>query len=338
MGSGDWNDGMNLVGNHGKGESVWLAFFLCNVLVEFAKVARLRGDVAFADRCEKEAMLLGQRIEYNAWDGEWYRRAYFDDGTPLGSSTNAECQIDSIAQSWSVLSVAGDVGRSRKAMDAVHRRLVRRDSKLIQLLDPPFDAVAARSRVHSRLRPRSAGKRRTVHPCRDLGGDGVRGVGRQRARVGTDRNDQPGEPRPNREGRATYMVEPYVVAADVYALAPHTGRGGWTWYTGSAGWMYRLVVESLLGLNLEADRLRLAPCLPPEWNGFSVRYRYRETLYHIVVSRSESTGDGHPEAMTVAVDGIVQASNVVLLADDRLDHRVEVRVAAGRPAPATAST
>ena len=331
MGSGDWNDGMNLVGNHGKGESVWLAFFLCSVLVEFAKVARLRGDVTFADRCEKEAMLLGQRIEYNAWDGEWYRRAYFDDGTPLGSSTNAECQIDSIAQSWSVLSGVGDVGRSRKAMDAAHRRLVRRDSALIQLLDPPFDAVAARPRVHSRLRPRSTGERRTVHPCRDLGGDGVRGVGRQRARAWElTAMINPVNHARTAAGAQAYVVEPYVVAADVYALAPHTGRGGWSWYTGSAGWMYRLVVESLLGLNLEADRLRLAPCLPPEWNGFSVRYRYRETLYHIVVSRSESAGDGHPQATTVTVDGIVQTGIVVLLADDRLDHRVEVRVATGR--------
>ena len=268
MGSGDWNDGMNLVGNHGKGESVWLAFFLCNVLVEFAKVARLRGDVAFADRCEKEAMLLGQRIEYNAWDGEWYRRAYFDDGTPLGSSTNAECQIDSIAQSWSVLSGAGDVGRSRKAMDAVHRRLVRRDSALIQLLDPPFDAS-----------PLDPGYIRGYVPgVRENGGQYTHAAiwaAMAFAALGDSARAweltamiNPVNHARTAAGAQAYMVEPYVVAADVYALAPHTGRGGWTWYTGSAGWMYRLVVESLLGLNLEADRLRLAPCLPPEWNGF----------------------------------------------------------------------
>ena len=335
MGSGDWNDGMNLVGNHGKGESVWLAFFLCKVLVEFAKVARLRGDVAFADRCEKEAMLLGQRIEYNAWDGEWYRRAYFDDGTPLGSSTNAECQIDSIAQSWAVLSGAGDVGRSRKAMDAVHRRLVRRDSTLIQLLDPPFDA--------SPLEPGYI--RGYVPGVRENGGQYTHAAiwaamafaalgDNARAWELTAMINPVNHARTAKETRA-YMVEPYVVAADVYALAPHTGRGGWSWYTGSAGWMYRLVVESLLGLNLEADRLRLAPCLPPEWNEFAMRYRYRETLYHISVSRDEDTGEGNPEAITVIVDGIVQASNVVLLADDRLDHRVEVRVATKSLAPAT---
>jgi len=306
--------------------------------VEFSKVARLHGDVAFADRCEKEAMLLGQRIEYNAWDGEWYRRAYFDDGTPLGSSTNAECQIDSIAQSWSVLSGAGDAGRSRKAMDAVHRRLVRRDGPLIQLLDPPFD-----------VSPLDPGYIRGYVPgVRENGGQYTHAAiwaAMAFAALGNNARAweltamiNPVNHALTAEGVRTYVVEPYVVAADVYALAPHTGRGGWTWYTGSAGWMYRLIVESLLGLNLEGERLRLAPCLPPEWNEFSVRYRYRETLYHIVVSRSESAGDVHPEAMTVTVDGVVQAGNVVLLADDRLDHRVEMRIAAERPAVATAAT
>ena len=337
MGTGDWNDGMNLVGNHGKGESVWLAFFLCNVLVEFAKVARLHGDLAFADRCEKEAMLLGQRIEYNAWDGEWYRRAYFDDGTPLGSSTNAECQIDSIAQSWSVLSGAGDAGRSRKAMDAVHQRLVRRDSTLIQLLDPPFDAS-----------PLDPGYIRGYVPgVRENGGQYTHAAiwaAMAFAALGDNARAweltamiNPVNHARTAKGTDVYMVEPYVVAADVYALPPHTGRGGWTWYTGSAGWMYRLVIESLLGLNLEGDRLRLAPCLPPEWGEFAMRYRYRETEYHIAVSRNEGKAEGGLEAMTVTVDGILQASNVVPLTDDRLDHYVEVCVAPTRLASATAT-
>ena len=139
IGCGDWNDGMNMVGEHGKGESVWLGFFLYAVLLQFAEVSRLRGDVAFAERCQAEAAQMRRNIEQNGWDGEWYRRAYFDDGSPLGSATNAECQIDSIAQSWAVLSGAGQAERSRMAMDAVDRRLVRRESGLIQLLDPPFD-------------------------------------------------------------------------------------------------------------------------------------------------------------------------------------------------------
>ena len=230
---------MNLVGNQGKGESVWLAFFLCDVLEEFAKVARLRGDVAFADRCEKEAMLLAQRIEYNAWDGEWYRRAYFDDGTPLGSGTNAECQIDSIAQSWSVLSGAGDVARSRKAMDAMYRRLVRRDHALVQLLDPPFDSAE--------LDPGYI--RGYVPGVRENGGQYTHAAiwaSMAFAALGETAKAwellgmiNPLHHALTAEGTRTYVVEPYVIAADVYALAPTpvaaAGPG-----TGSAGWMYRL--------------------------------------------------------------------------------------------------
>jgi cyclic beta-1,2-glucan synthetase len=333
IGSGDWNDGMNLVGRHGKGESVWLAFFLCHVLGEFAKVARLRDDPAFAERCETEAMQLRQRIERNAWDGEWYRRAYFDDGSPLGSMSNAECQIDSIAQSWSVLSGAGNAERSRRAMNAVYARLVRRDHALIQLLDPPFDT--------SDLEPGYI--RGYVPGVRENGGQYTHGAiwtAMAFAALGDHARAweltamiNPVNHSRTAEGAATYKVEPYVVAADVYAFAPHTGRGGWTWYTGSAGWMYRLVVESLLGLRLEAHRLRFAPCLPPEWNEFALRYRYGETYYHIAVRRTEVEDDEELDAATVTVDGIAQGDNFVLLADDRLEHRVEVRVASRRPVP-----
>ena len=169
---------MNLVGRHGKGESVWLGFFLCHVLGEFAKVARLRNDSAFADRCDTEAIQLRQQIERNGWDGEWYRRAYFDDGSPLGSITNAECQIDSVAQSWAVLSGAGDAARSRVAMNSVSARLVRRDHALIQLLDPPFDTSDPGADIFALCAWR-AGEWRPIHPWRDLGRDGVRGAGRQ---------------------------------------------------------------------------------------------------------------------------------------------------------------
>jgi cellobiose phosphorylase len=328
MGSGDWNDGMNLVGSQGKGESVWLAFFLCHVLKEFAKVARPRGDGAFADRCEKESTLLGQRIEYNGWDGEWYRRAYFDDGTPLGSVGNDECRIDSIAQSWSVLSGSGDSDRSRKAMDAVHQRLVRRDDALVQLLDPPFDK--------STLDPGYI--RGYVPGVRENGGQythaaiwaamAFAALGDRARAWELMEMINPVNHALTDAGVRRYMVEPYVVAADVYALPPHTGRGGWSWYTGSAGWMYRLVMESLLGLNREADRLRIAPCMHPEWDEFTVRYRYGETLYRISVSRSTVAGGGNPEAIAVTVDGIAQTGNVVLLVDDGKEHRVDVRVAA----------
>jgi len=320
MGSGDWNDGMNLVGEHGKGESVWLGFFLYEVLMRFAEVASHAGDPTFAERCRMEAAQVRQKIEQNGWDGAWYRRAYFDDGTPLGSASNAECRIDSIAQSWSVLSGAGDPGRSRMAMDAVDQRLVRRDDALIQLLDPPFDQSA--------LNPGYI--KGYVPGVRENGGQYTHGAiwaAMAFAALGDGRRAwellgmiNPVNHARSPEGIATYKVEPYVVAADVYALPPHTGRGGWTWYTGSAGWMYRLIVESLLGLKLEVDKLRFAPCLPADWKAFKVYYRYRETVYEIVV-RQQPGGEGRT---IVTVDGMEREDGSIPLVDDRRNRSVEI--------------
>ena len=326
IGSGDWNDGMNLVGRHGKGESIWLAFFLCHVLGEFAQVARLHDDPSFEDRCKTEAMQLRQRIEENAWDGEWYRRAYFDDGSPLGSIGNAECQIDSVAQSWAVLSGAGDPVRSRMAMDAVNARLVRRDHALIQLLDPPFDKTDLEPGYIRGYVPgvRENGGQYTHAAVWTAMAFAALGDSARAWELTTMINPINHVRTP--EDAATYKAEPYVVAADVYALAPHVGRGGWTWYTGSAAWFYRLVVESLLGLRLEVKRIRFAPCLPPEWNEFALRYRYRETCYHITVRRIEVKGDEGLTAASVTVDGVAQAGNCILLADDRKDRWVDVCV------------
>jgi cellobiose phosphorylase len=320
IGSGDWNDGMNIVGAHGKGESVWLGFFLYEVLMRFTEVARMRSDTSFAERCQREAAQLRQNIERNGWDGEWYRRAYFDDGTPLGSASSAECQIDAIAQSWAVLSGAGDPSRSRTAMAAVDRRLVRRDHALIQLLDPPFDK--------STLNPGYI--KGYVPGVRENGGQYTHGAiwtVMAFAALGDSRRAwelfdmiNPVNHAGSEAAIATYKVEPYVVAADVYAVAPHTGRGGWTWYTGSAGWMYRLIVESLLGLKLEVDKLRFAPCLPADWESFTLHYRYRETVYHIIVLQTADSKTG------VTVDGVEQPDKAVPLVDDRLEHAVEVRI------------
>ncbi len=326
IGSGDWNDGMNIVGEHGKGESVWLGFFLYEVLMRFTEVARTRGDVSFAERCQREAAHLRQNIEQNGWDGEWYRRAYFDDGSPLGSASNPECQIDSIAQSWSVLSGAGDTERSRMAMDALDKRLVRRDHALIQLLDPAFDK--------SNLNPGYI--KGYVPGVRENGGQYTHGAiwaAMAFAALGDSRRAwellamiTPVNHARSPEAIATYKVEPYVVAADVYALSPHTGRGGWTWYTGSAGWMYQLIVESLLGLRLEVDTLRLAPCIPAHWKAFTVHYRYRGTVYHIGVLRT-GAGNGEPG---VTVDGVERHDKAIPLVDDRQEHSVEVRIPAAR--------
>ena len=324
IGSGDWNDGMDMVGKQGRGESIWLGFFLYDVLMQFTKVARLRGDLSFAQRCQTEAADLRLHLDQHGWDGAWYRRAYFDDGSPLGSESNPECQIDSIAQSWSVLSGAGDAARSRMAMEAVDRRLVRRDAALIQLLDPPFDK--------SNLNPGYI--KGYVPGVRENGGQYTHAAiwaTMAFAALGDSRRAwellsmiNPINHARSPEGTAIYKVEPYVVAADVYAVSPHTGRGGWTWYTGSAGWMYRLIVESLLGVRLDVDRLYVAPCLPAEWKEFTLHYRYRETRYHITVTHV-TAGNG---ATSVTVDGVKQFDQAIPLVDDRQEHSVEITIQA----------
>ncbi len=322
IGSGDWNDGMNLVGVHGKGESVWLGFFLYDVLMKFAELARLHSDTAIAERCVQEATILRRNIEQNGWDGEWYRRAYFDDGTALGSSSNAECQIDAIAQSWAVLSGAGDPQRARSAMAAVDRRLVRRDHVLIQLLDPPFDKSALNPGYIKGYVPgvRENGGQYTHAAIWTVMAFAALGDS-QRAWELFDMVN-PVNHASSAASMAIYKAEPYVVAADVYAVAPHIGRGGWTWYTGAAGWMYRLILESLLGLKLEVDKLRFVPCLPANWETFQMQYHYRETLYKIVVVQAPA-----PHGRTqVRVDGVEQPDETVRLVDDHLEHAVEVRI------------
>ncbi|HET7281418.1 MAG TPA: glycosyl transferase, partial [Sphingomicrobium sp.] len=325
MGTGDWNDGMNLVGVGGKGESVWLAFLLHDVLNQFAELAELRGDHAFVERCHNEAAGLRKNIETNGWDGKWYRRAYFDDGSPLGSVSNPECRIDSIAQSWSVLSGAGSGEHPRLAMDAVDSRLVRRDVGLIQLLDPPFD--------RSSLNPGYI--KGYVPGVRENGGQYTHAaVWAAMAFAALGDRARSSELlsmlNPVNHSRtpasiATYKTEPYVVAADVYALSPHTGRGGWTWYTGSAGWMYRMILESLLGLRRHGDRLHFAPGLPLDWPRVDVTYRFRESIYRIAIVQAS---DADIETV-VMVDGVAQLDRAVSLVDDRVEHNVEIIVSGG---------
>jgi len=319
IGSGDWNDGMNRVGKDGKGESVWLAFFFYDVLMRFTAIARLHGDLPFAEHCVAEAEKLRRNTEAHGWDGAWYLRAFFDDGTPLGSAGNVECKIDSIAQSWSVLSGAGSATRASMAMDAVDKFLVRRDHALVQLLDPPFDKSDANPGYIKGYVP----------GVRENGGQYTHGAiwaAMAFAAMGDKRAWEllsiinPVNHGGSAEGMETYKVEPYVVAADVYAVPPHTGRGGWTWYTGAAGWMYRLIVESLLGMRLEGDKLHILPCLPVDWEGFTVHYRYRATFYHIKIVRSNAVKDER----TVIDGGILRQGQVIPLVDDHREHFVDV--------------
>ena len=322
MGSGDWNDGMNLVGEHGKGESVWLAFFLYDVLMRFEPVARRRQDDPFANLCAAEAAKLRLNIERHAWDGGWYRRAYFDSGEPIGSAASSECKIDSLPQSWSVLSRAGDPARSQQALDALDTHLVKRGLGLIQLLDPPFDKSHQNPGYIKGYVPgvRENGGQYTHAAVWAVmafaaAGDNARAWELFRLINPVSHGD-------SERAITTYKVEPYVVAADVYTNPQHAGRGGWTWYTGSAGWMYRLITESLLGLHLEVDRLRVEPVFPAEWEAFDLHYRYRETFHHIHVRRVA----GGNAVARVVVDGIEQSDKRVPLSDDRREHHAEVEI------------
>lgn len=331
IGCGDWNDGMNHVGRDGKGESVWLAWFLYANLQLFSGLAQSRGDQAFADVCDEQAKLLSNHIEANAWDGEWYRRAYFDDGTPLGSSSNDECQIDSISQSWAVISGGGNTVRARQAMTAVDKRLIRRDKQLAQLFDPPFD--------QSELEPGYI--KGYVPGIRENGGQYTHAaIWSAMAFALLGDRERTWELfamlNPLNHGRTPaeierYKVEPYVMCADIYGVAPHVGRGGWTWYTGAAGWMYRLTVETLLGLRLEVDHLRITPCIPAQWKSYIIHYRFRETFYHITV---KCNGTELSHAMHITVDGNVidsivtgkpgRPQGMIPLVNDRQVHHVAV--------------
>jgi len=315
MGTGDWNDGMNLVGEGGVGESVWLGFFLYDVLSRYGAVAGAHGDAPFAERCKREALHLQAALERHGWDGEWYCRAYFDDGTPLGSQTSPECVIDSISQSWSVLSGAARSDRRRRAMTALDERLVRRGDQLIQLLTPPFDT--------SILNPGYI--KGYVPGVRENGGQYTHAgiwAAMAFAALGDNRRAwelysilQPVNHARDATAVSIYKVEPYVVVADVYAVAPHVGRGGWTWYTGSAGWMYRLLLESLLGVKREGDCLTFAPCLPAHWDSAGVSYRFHDTLYEITIVQS----DGDRPAM-LTVDGQEQSCPAISLVNDGRPH------------------
>jgi len=322
MGCGDWNDGMNLVGEHGRGESVWLGFFLYDVLVQFREVAKRRQDTAFAQLCETEAIKLRRNIDEHAWDGAWYRRAYFDNGEALGAASSPECQMDSLPQSWAVLSGAGDPARSQQGLEALNDRLVKRDIGVIQLFDPPFDT--------SHLNPGYI--KGYVPGVRENGGQYTHAAVWAVMAFAAVGNEQRAWElfnliNPVRHGDdaaivARYKVEPYVLAADVYTNPQHLGRGGWTWYTGSAGWMYRLVTESLLGLRLEVDRLRVQPVFPKDWQSFEIHYRYRETFHHITV---RNLRDGRTISR-VMLDGVEQQDKMIPLCDDRRDHRAEIEI------------
>jgi cyclic beta-1,2-glucan synthetase len=326
IGTGDWNDGMNLVGQHGRGESVWLGFFLCEVLARFAALTERRGDETSAARYRSERERLQAQLEAEGWDGEWYRRAYFDDGSPIGSEASVECRIDSIAQSWAVLSGVASPERAASAMEALYARLVRPDSRLALLLDPPFDQKGPSPGYIAGYLPgvRENGGQYNHAAIWAAMAFAARGE-RERAWSLLDLVN-PAKRGSTPQDVARYKVEPYVMAADIYTVAPHTGRGGWSWYTGSAGWTYRLILESLLGVRLETasdgPRLGFSPCLPADWPGYTLAYLHGRTLYQIEVVQSAA----HEGAVTVALDGRAQDDGRLPLVDDGAPHHVLVQV------------
>jgi cellobiose phosphorylase len=313
---------MDKVGNEGKGESVWLAFFLYDILMQFEKIALLKNDQAFAEKCKQEAEKLKINIREHAWDGEWYRRAYFDNGMPLGSHENEECKIDSIAQSWSVLSKAGDDDRIITAMKSADEHLVRKEDGLIQLFNPPFDK--------SDMNPGYI--KGYVPGVRENGGQythaaiwlvmAFAATGNRKRTWELLQMINPVNRGSNEEKIAIYKTEPYVIAADVYAEPLHKGRGGWTWYTGSAGWMYQLITDSFIGLKREGDTLRFTPCIPEEWKNFEVNYRFQDTIYHIQFDQLAS----EEKNMKIFLDETIQENNIISLINDGKTHEVKIEL------------
>ena len=323
IGTGDWNDGMNRVGEHGTGESVWLAWLHCASLTGFAAIAEARGQPERAVKWRAHVEALKAALDRDGWDGEWYRRGYYDDGTPLGSSSSEECQIDAIAQSWAVVSGAGDPARARSAMAAVERELILPDSQVNLLFKPPFDKTALEPGYIKGYPPgiRENGGQYTHGVLWSVVALAMLGDGDKAAELFAllnPINHARTEVEVNR-----YIVEPYVVAADVYAAPDHLGRGGWTWYTGSAGWMQRAGLEYILGFRVLAGALHLDPCIPKEWPGFDIRLKHGAARFDITIKNPNRVSRGIAQA---TLDGIAVAIRplVIALADDGRTHRLEV--------------
>nr|WP_301289596.1 glucoamylase family protein [Natronocella acetinitrilica] len=315
MGGGDWNDGFNRVGDKGRGESVWLGWFLLDTLRRFAPVCETRGDLATAQLLTERAATLAQALRDHAWDGGWYRRAYHDDGSALGTADAEACEIDAIAQSWAVLSGGDGSGREHEAMAAVGERLMRAEDGLVLLFEPPFKAGA-----------KDVGYIGAYPPgVRENGGQYTHAAawtGLAFARLGNAERTaevlrilNPINHALTAEAVRHYRVEPYVLAADVYGYPPHVGRGGWTWYTGSAAWYYRFILEGVLGITRRGDTLMIKPCLPPHWPGATVTWRHRGSVYHIQLVRTAS-----------APPNTLSAPCTLPMLDDGAEHRVAVYI------------
>jgi cellobiose phosphorylase len=323
MGSGDWNDGMNLVGADGQGESVWVGWFLYLNLIQMVGIAESRDDPERSNRYREKASELRLALEQAGWDGEWFRRAYFDDGTPLGSSLNEECRIDSLVQSWAAISGAADAAQIDQALEKVEEYLVDKNVGIIKLFTPPFNQPSHNPGYINGYPPgvRENGGQYTHAAIWVIWAYALRGNGKQVGELISLIN--PVNHSIKNSGR--YKVEPYVIAADVYSEATHLGRGGWTWYTGSAAWLYRLGLEKLVGLRREGDFLCFEPCIPPGWPQVEVTYREGESLYTITILNPDGLSIGTTQ---FELDGLCCPGRKIPLRDDGQNHRVKVVITA----------
>jgi cyclic beta-1,2-glucan synthetase len=335
IGTGDWNDGMSRVGAEGRGESVWLAWFLIATLRSFAEHADAKGDHNESLWMRQHADAYAAAVEASGWDGQWYRRAYYDDGTPLGSATSDECRIDSIAQSWSVIAGAGSFARRHLAMRALNEHLVREDVRVIMLLTPPFEQGTHDPGYIMGYLPgvRENGAQYTHAALWAVMATARQGDGDRAFELLQMIN--PLTRSATAEDMQRYKVEPYVVAADVYTAPSHLGRGGWTWYTGSASWMYRVGLEEILGFRKVGNSLRVEPCVPTAWNAYELSYRFGQATYEIEVRDPAGVQHGSAE---VTVDGTPVPDGTIPLVDDGQRHHVVVAAVPGiKPAGVNAA-
>ncbi len=321
IGGGDWNDGMNRVGAGGQGESIWLGWFLHATIGNFVAFSERQAEHDRAATWRKHATSLRDALEREGWDGDWYRRGYFDDGTPLGSASNSECRIDSIAQSWAVISGAADPARAARAMAAVNENLILRNDKIALLFTPPFDQGTPDPGYIKGYPPgiRENGGQYTHAAIWSVQALAKLGAGDKAAELLALLN--PINHACTWAAAQRYKVEPYVVCADVYSVAPHVGRGGWTWYTGSSAWMYRAALESILGFTVEGSTLRLDPCVRKTWRDFEIVFRYRTARYTVSVDNQAGVCRG---IARVELDekALPPGSTQIALVDDGATHHV----------------
>ena len=324
MGTGDWNDGMNAVGEEGRGESVWLGWFLIATLSAFIPYAEQRGETERVERWRAYRKDVRAALE-SAWDGQWYRRGYYDDGAPLGSAQNKECRIDTIAQSWSVMAGSDNPQHQAEAMASVDRLLIDHQNRIAGLFTPPFDQNSDENPGYIKGYPPGVRENRrqyTHGAIWSIFAWAILGEGDRAGALFDLLN--PIHHSDTAEGVARYRVEPYVLCADVYSHAPWTGRGGWTWYSGSAAWLYRAGLEAVLGFQLRGNRLRIDPCIPKNWSGFELTYEHRDaaqvaTRYEIQVKNPNHVSRG---VLRVELDGDVLVDGTVALSHDGRTHRV----------------